>query len=469
MQKKRAVTALVIAVAVAGSSNALIAPAVAYGIAPAAGTTWNALAQPAPATAIGILAKKVSLKKVTKNNLNLRQGKNTKTKALLVIPKNSAVTVTETSGTWSKTSYKGKTGWVASSYLKNAPATKNPAPKSTNTSHRYTTGFTILRKSASEKGASLGVYQRRAKVEYLAVSGAWTKVKVSGKTGFIKSADLAKTNPALVSRWLDSAQVVHKSTSKNSAKVTTVAKGAKVEWLRTSGSWRAIRTPKGNGWVPGSALSKSKIKPTTSKPPAQKAIYRWSTANVNLRKGVGTSHPSMGTIPANERVTYLKGASGWSNVKSSKGTGWVSNAYLNTQGQYPFAVYGTLRKGQSAYYILKGKTSKETKTTISSHSMYLQPKQTWLSYVIPSKKASDKVVVERMDIKSASYLSTVANMDAWERFDPKKPLADQNYNRVLVNDKDGKRSWAYLGSKKIAAYLMKNGIRVTSGDYLKRF
>ena len=467
MQKKRAVTALVIAVAVAGSSNALIAPAVAHGIATAAASTGKTALLPSPA--MGLPAKKVSLKKVTKNNLNLRAGTSAKTKALLVIPKNSAVTVTEISGSWSKTGYKGKTGWVASSYLKNAPAAKKPAPKSITVSHRYTTGFTFLRKSASDKSASLGAYQRRAKVEYLGLSGAWSKVKVSGKTGFIKSSDLAKTNPALVSRWLESTQVVHKGTSKDSAKLTTLAKGSKVEWLRTSGSWMAIRTPKGNGWVPGSALSKAEINPTTPKPPAPKAVYRWTTANVNLRKGAGTSHASLGTIRANERVTYLKSASGWSNVKSTKGTGWVSNAYLDTHGQYPFAVYGTLRKGQSAYYILKGKTTKETRTTIASHSMYLQPKQTWLSYVIPSTKASDTVVVERMDIKPASYLSTVANMDAWERFDPKKPLADQNYNRVLVTDTDSTRSWAYLGSKKIAAYLMKNGIRVTSGDYLKRF
>ncbi|OIH83807.1 hypothetical protein BLJ79_13975 [Arthrobacter sp. UCD-GKA] len=551
MQKKRIAAVLALAIAVTGSSTGFMSPATSQVLAPAATTSWAmpGLLEPMGSAPLGIAAKKVNLKKattnnlnlrksrsakakvllvipknaaltvtetigtwsktkykgktgwvasrylknapaakkaappkaqpqakatpsaqkITKNNLNLRQGKSTKTKALVTIPKNTTITVTATSGTWSKTKYKGKTGWVASSYLKNAPAAKKPAPKPQAATHRYTTGFTTLRQGASKTSASLGVYQRRAKVEFLSASGAWSKVKVSGKTGYIESAHLSKTNPAIVHRWLKSTQAVYAGTNNKSAKVTSVKKGAKVEWLRTSGGWTGIRTGGGNGWVPTSTLSTSTIGPTTAKPPAPKATYRWTTATVNIRKGSGTSHKSLGKVPANERVTYLKTANGWSNVVSSKGTGWISNQYLDKEGQHSFAVYGTLRKGQSAYYILKGKTSKETKTTIASHRMYLQPNKTWLSYVIPSKSAADKVVVERMEIKPASYRATVVNMDKWERFNPNKPLADQNYNRVLVTDRDGHRSWAYLGSKKIGAYLTKNGIRVTSGDYLKRF
>lgn len=425
--------------------------------------------KPAPRKAEPQAKATPSAQKTTKSNLNLRRGKSTTTKALVVIPKNTTITVTATSGTWSKTKFKGKTGWVASRHLKNAPAATKPAPAPQAATHRYTTGFTTLRQGASKTSESLGVYQRRAKVEFLSASGSWTKVKVSGKTGYIESAHLSRTNPAIVNRWLKSTQAVYAGTSNKSAKVATVKQHAKVEWLRTIGDWSGIRTGDGNGWVPTSTLSTSIIGPTTAKPPAPRATYRWTTAKVNLRTGSGTTHKSLGLVPANERVTYLKTANGWSNVVSSRGTGWISNKLLDQQGQHSFAVYGTLRKGQSAYYILKGKTSKETKTTIASHRMYLQPNKTWLSYVIPSNSASDKVVVERMEIKPASYRSTVVDMDKWERFDPNKPLADQNYNRVLVTDKEGHKSWAYLGSKKIGAYLAKNGIRVTSGDYLKRF
>ncbi|WP_411730985.1 SH3 domain-containing protein [Paeniglutamicibacter sp.] len=188
--------------------------------------------------------------------------------------------------------------------------------------------------------------------------------------------------------------------------------------------------------------------------------------NVNVRKGAGTSYPSLGVVRANARVTYLRTAKGWSNVKTSKGTGWISNRYLDTHGQHPVAVYGTLCKGKSAYHLLRGVN--EATTRVPSFNMYLKPDQTWWSFIIQSSASARSVVVERMDIRSANYRATLADLDKWERFDPRKPLAEQNYNRKLVTDKDGKRSWAYVGASKISNYLIKNGIRVTSGDYLRR-
>lgn len=330
--------------------------------------------------------------------------------------------------------------------------------------YRYTTGFTTLRKSATDKSPAISVHQRRAKAEVLSVSGAWTKVKISGKTGYVPSNQLAATNPAVVHRWLKTKQTVYRSNSTKSAAVTTLAPNTQVEWLRTSGSWTGIRTAKGDGWVPTSALATK-----DTKPPAAKPAYRWTTAKVNLRKGSGTTHASIGLVPANEKVTYLKSANGWSNVRTSRGTGWISNKYLTSTGQYSFAVYGTLRKGQSAYHVLKGRTTKETKTKVPSFSMYLKPQQTWWSFIIPSNSPQHAVVVERMELKPALYHSTMKDLDTWERFDPSKPLDDQNYNRKLVTDQDGHRSWAYVGASKISKYLTKNGIRVTSGDYLKRF
>lgn len=406
------VTALALAVAVTGSSTGFVAPAASQVLAPATASAASA-SRVLEATSAVIAAKKVNLKKVTTHNLNLRSGKSTKNKVLLTIPKNTAVTVIETSGTWSKTKYKNKSGWLASSYLKNAPAAKKAAPKpQVKTSTRKTTTQNLnLRAGKSTRTKALVTIPKNTTVTVIQTSGTWSKTKYKNKTGWVASSYL-KNAPA---------------------------------------------------------AKKAAPKKPAPKAAAPKATYRWTTVKVNIRKGAGTSHARLGTVPANERVTFLKTSKGWSNVKSSKGTGWISNKHLDKVGQYPFAVYGTLRKGQSAYYILRGKTSRETKTALPSHRMYLQPNKTWLSYVIPSKKASDKVVVERMDIKPANYRATVANMDKWERFNPNKPLADQNYNRVLVTDKDGKKAWAYLGSKKIGEYMTKHGIRVTSGDYLKRF
>ncbi len=176
-------------------------------------------------------------------------------------------------------------------------------------------------------------------------------------------------------------------------------------------------------------------------------------------------------VPGGEKVRYLKTSKGWSQVKSSKGTGWIKNSFLTAKEmkQYPVAVYGTLRKGQKAYHMVKGRTTSEVKTKIVSHDLFLRRDVTWLSYMVPSKSSGRRVVAERMTLKRGSYASTIAALDRYERFDPSRPMADQSYNRRLVKDQQGNQVWAYVGSTKMSRYLSKNGIRVKSGDYLKRY
>ena len=111
------------------------------------------------------------------------------------------------------------------------------------------------------------------------------------------------------------------------------------------------------------------------------AQYRWIKSNVNLRKGGNsTSRGSLGIVPGGEKVRYLKASKGWSQVVASKGTGWIKNSYLTAKEikQYPVAVYGTLRKGQKAYYMVKGRTTSEVKTKIVSHDLFLRRDLTWL-------------------------------------------------------------------------------------------
>ncbi|MCV9994775.1 SH3 domain-containing protein [Paeniglutamicibacter sp. ZC-3] len=56
--------------------------------------------------------------RTTTVRLNLRTGTNTSTRSLLVIPKGKKITVKATRGSWTQTSYSGKTGWVSSRYLR---------------------------------------------------------------------------------------------------------------------------------------------------------------------------------------------------------------------------------------------------------------------------------------------------------------------------------------------------------------
>lgn len=324
----------------------------------------------------------------TTHNLNLRQRATATSKSLVVVPKGTTLTSLATSGSWHQVKYASKTGWVAGQYLASV------APKAS--VYRYAQSYQVLRASASAKSKSLGSVARKAKVEYLGKSGSWSKVKVSGKTGFVPTNQLGTKAPAAAYRWLSGKQVGYKSASTSSAKVLTMPAGTKVEWFRTSGSWAQVKSSRGMVWVPASKLRTSAPKPAPVAPkvigqrwnldstavrksPSTKAASlgtiaagqkldllatsgswsqvksprgtgwvpstslistsyvplsaqaRWTTTNVNLRAGAGTTHKVLGIVPKAEKVTVLGTSAGWTRVKSSKGTGWLSATYLSTK------------------------------------------------------------------------------------------------------------------------------------------
>ena len=131
-------------------------------------------------------------------------------------------------------------------------------------------------------------------------------------------------------------------------------------------------------------------------------------------------------------------------------------------------MYGTLRNGQSAYFLLRDKTTSEVTVRVNGYGLWLRPGYTWWSFMIPST-STDSVVVERMTIRSSQYASTLRDVDEWERYDPSQPLASQNYNRKLVTDRQGVRSWSYIAGSQMASYVKSNGTKIIGGDFLKRF
>lgn len=78
-----------------------------------------------------------------------------------------------------------------------------------------------------------------------------------------------------------------------------------------------------NGWA-----HESNVSPT--KPPANLGGVGTTTANVNMRKGPGTSHAVITVLPYGTKIDQVLGTTnGWSQVKAKGKTGWVSNAYLS--------------------------------------------------------------------------------------------------------------------------------------------
>ncbi|MBV1780700.1 SH3 domain-containing protein, partial [Paeniglutamicibacter sp. ABSL32-1] len=137
---------------------------------------------------------------------------------------------------------------------------------------------------------------------------------------------------------------VFQSTRTTSKRIATLSNNTRIQWLRTSGSWQQVRTSAGIGWIQSSKLSTKMVQSLPPKPTVTFSAPRWTTANLNLRSGPGTSNGSIGVVPEGERVLLGRSSGGWANVKTSKGTGWVSDDYLSTVAPKPPVVKPTPSK-----------------------------------------------------------------------------------------------------------------------------
>lgn len=389
-------------------------------------------------------------------NLHIRAKASTSSKVLVTIPKGTKLSVLGTSGKWVKLTFKSKTGWASGDFLK---AVATPVA----IKYRYTQGSgAILAKAASGSTVLLKL-TKGTKVELLRTSGVWSNIRKGTILGWIDSKKLGTKVPApkpKTYRWTTAMASVSLQPNSSSKRLGMLGAKTKVEYLKASGLWRQVKTTFGTGWVLASQLS--------DKAPVTKQ-YRWTTSSVNVRKGASTSHASRGLVPAWEKVVHHRISGGWSEVTTTKGRGWVKNTGLSKVGPYPVAVYGTLRPGQRAYQsMLQGKTTREARTLILDHNLYIDGRN-GLSYILPETAKATGVVAYRMSLKKGSYSSTVARLDAYERYDASKPAANQLYVRQRVTDSAGNSVWAYVGGSKMSTYLRTSGTMVSTGDYLKRF
>ncbi|MGB9034112.1 MAG: SH3 domain-containing protein [Paeniglutamicibacter sp.] len=268
----------------------------------------------------------------TNANLNLRQNPGTHHKSLVVLAKGTAVARTgKASGVWWEVKAGSRTGWVSSNYLVKSGGTA-PAPAPAPTATHRTSANLNLRQHPGTHFKSLVVLAKGTAVARTGkASGAWWEVKAGSRTGWVSSHYLVKasgqapdSNPvAGANRWVDGTQPMYAKASLSSSRLAVQTDGTKVRLVKTAGNWSYIDTPAGQGWIPSSSLA-------TSEPNNNSTSYRWTAYAANVRTGPSTSFSSLGILPANEKMAYLKTSDGWSRVKTTKGTGWIKNTLLTS-------------------------------------------------------------------------------------------------------------------------------------------
>ena len=118
-----------------------------------------------------------------------------------------------------------------------------------------------FRKGPSTSYASLGQLNKGDKVEYISVSGSWTKVKYNGQTGYVYSQYVSQVNSEAKTevKYVNcSALNVRSGAGTSYSIITTITKDTKVEVISTSNGWSKIKVGTTTGYVSSKYLSETK-------------------------------------------------------------------------------------------------------------------------------------------------------------------------------------------------------------------
>lgn len=132
----------------------------------------------------------------------------------------------------------------------------------------------------------------------------------------------------------------------------------------------------------------------------------------------------------------------------------------------PFFVYGSLRNGQSGYYLIDGKTTNEFTTRMPLLDLYVLSGSSY-PYAVPNDGNQVGIVGEVMSIHPVLYQDVVSLLDRHERYDPTAPPDNQVYVRELRPTREELPSWVYVAGPRQASYLRSSGILIASGDWLR--
>ncbi len=124
---------------------------------------------------------------VTGNEVNMRSGPGTNYEVIDCLEKGATVTVNDCSNYyWYNVTYNGKTGFMASGYLKinPAPIVEQVTESATQNGH-INAMYVRFRSGPGTDYSVLGEYNTGTKLTITGSSGGWTQVNINGKDGYV--------------------------------------------------------------------------------------------------------------------------------------------------------------------------------------------------------------------------------------------------------------------------------------------
>lgn len=132
--------------------------------------------------------------------------------------------------------------------------------------------------------------------------------------------------------------------------------------------------------------------------------------------------------------------------------------------QIPLFVYGTLRTGQEAEFVLTNFTRSKVTTRSPEVDLWVTPDprdgSRWPWIMPGSNGTTGEVLYFYQNVASQA----LARADSWEGYTPGGNLNAMNYTREVISSNQGS-VYGYVATPHRQAYIRANGVRVLSGDF----
>ncbi|EQK42070.1 mannosyl-glycoendo-beta-N-acetylglucosamidase domain protein, possible enterotoxin [[Clostridium] bifermentans ATCC 638] len=287
-------------------------------------------------------------KVVTATSLNVRSGPSTSNGVIGSLKQNDKVEVISESNGWSKVKFSVKEGYVSSAYLKdsnggNTGGSENPNPTPGKTKVVTATSLNV-RSGPSTSNSVIGSLKQNDKVEVISESNGWSKVKFSGKEGYVsstylKDADGGNTGggsetpnptPGKTKVVTATSLNVRSGPSTSNSVIASLKQNDKVEVISESNGWSKVKFSVKEGYVSSTYLKDADGGNTGggSETPSTANTKTVLATSLNVRSGPSTSNSVIGSLKQNDKVEVISESNGWSKVKFSGKEGYVSSIYL---------------------------------------------------------------------------------------------------------------------------------------------
>ena len=270
--------------------------------------------------------------------LNVRNYPGKKGKVITRLPNGSMVSMVEDMGDWIKIELDDDTGYVMARFLTDRKPSESESQWKTTSKTMYiktgNRGKLHLRKDASRKSRSLGLYANGTEIRVSAVSSQWAKVSVSGKDGYMmlscltENRDQGSTGSGS-DQYIKGTQTIrmYAEPESGSTVLMKLPGGTKVHVYAQTGKWSQVTAHGQQGYVLTSSLTSTVPAESTSK---AKVVNPNGASYVNLRsipKMTGLDDV-LAHIKVNTTVEVLGRKRSWMKIRCYGMVGYVYKTFL---------------------------------------------------------------------------------------------------------------------------------------------